>query len=84
MTHQVLREDHTPRHLALSICPDCGAAQITVPLDDEKRMTVVVNRDDFMQFVDRIMKQIEAYYLKKIDRDNVFLPAKCCNARKCH
>jgi hypothetical protein len=70
--------------LAIAICPSCGSAQITLPLDEVKRVTVVVDHADLLHLIVGVVEAIGLYREGRLSRDKVFLPAKCCAAEKKH
>jgi hypothetical protein len=70
--------------LAIAICPDCGSGQITVPLDEVKRITVVVDHGNLLAMIVGLVEAIGHYREGRLARDQVFLPAKCCTARQRH
>jgi hypothetical protein len=70
--------------LVLAICPDCGCGQLTVPLDEQRRVTLVIEHIDLLHLIAGVVEAIDRFREGKLRRDNLFLPAKCCAASQRH
>lgn len=66
--------------LTIAMCPDCGAFQISLPIEGFKRVTVKIDISDMVTLIGQLVEQIELFSRgtkSKID-PNVFLPMPCC------
>ena len=72
-----------PGALTLNMCPDCGGFQLTVPLDEMKRVSVLIDMSDMMQLISRLIVMVEMFHKNKADLDReVFLPINCCGPHR--
>ena len=68
-----------PGALSLNMCPDCGGFQLTVPTGEVERLSVLIDMDDMMGLIQRLIVMVEMFHKHKADLNrNVFLPINCC------
>jgi len=67
--------------LAITLCPACGSFQLTLPLNERRRVSVLIDHDDFLQMLSMTMSLIERYREGTLSNAG-FYPIKCCTAQE--